>query len=71
MPRPRRRAAQPKDVIAITHPDDARRNIPTTELEPVMADADRLPVRVAYERRNRDSTRNWFGAARTSRTTAT
>ena len=53
MPRPRR-AAQPKDVIAITHPDDARRNIPTAELEPVMADADRLPVRVAYERRNRD-----------------
>ncbi len=54
MPRPRRRAAQPKDVIAITHPDDARRNIPTAELEPVMSDADRLPVRVAYERRNRD-----------------
>ena len=53
MPRPRR-TAQPKDVIAITHPDDARRNIPTAELEPVMADADRLPVRVAYERRNRD-----------------
>ena len=53
MPRPRR-AAQPKDVIAITHPDDARRNIPTAELEPVVADADRLPVRVAYERRNRD-----------------
>ena len=48
------RIAQPKDVIAITHPDDARRNIPTAELEPVMADADRLPVRVAYERRNRD-----------------
>ena len=54
MPRPRRRTAQPKDVIAITHPDDARRNIPTAELEPVMADADRLPIRVAYERRNRD-----------------
>ena len=53
MPRPRR-AAQPKDVIAITHRDDARRNIPTAELESVMADADRLPVRVAYERRNRD-----------------
>ena len=53
MPRPRR-TSQPKDVIAITHPDDARRNIPTAELEPVMADADRLPVRVAYERRNRD-----------------
>ena len=53
MPRPRR-AAQPKDVIAITHPDDARRNIPTAELESVMADTDRLPIRVAYERRNRD-----------------
>ena len=55
MPRPRRRAERtPKDVIAITHPEDARRNIPTAELEPVMADADRLPVRVAYQRRNRD-----------------
>ena len=53
MPRPRR-ASQSKDVIAITHPDDARRNIPTAELEPVMADADRQPIRVAYERRNRD-----------------
>ena len=44
----------PKDVVANTHGDDSRRNIPTAELEPVMADADRLPVRVAYQRRNRD-----------------
>ena len=55
MPRPRRKSQRtPKDVISLTHPEDARRNIPTAEMEPVMADADRLPVRVAYERRNRD-----------------
>ena len=36
MPRPRR-AAQPKDVIAITHPGDARRNIPTAELDALNA----------------------------------
>ena len=55
MPRPRRRADRtPKDVIAITHPDDARRNIPTAEMEPVLADEQRQPIHLAYERRNRD-----------------
>ena len=41
-------------VEAITHTGDARRNIPTAELAPVMADADREGIRVAYERRDRD-----------------
>ena len=50
--RPRRR--QPTEILAITHPDDARRIIPTAELEPVMREADREAVHVAYERRNRD-----------------
>ena len=50
--RPRRR--QPTEVLTITHPDDARRNIPTAELEPVMDEADRKAIHVAYERRNRD-----------------
>ena len=54
MPRPRRSTAQPKEVIAIAHKDDSRRNNPTTEMEPVMDEAVRNPVRVAYERRNRD-----------------
>ena len=55
MPRPRRRAERtPKDVIAITHPDDARRNIPTAEMEPVLSEEQRQPIHLAYERRNRD-----------------
>ena len=49
-PKLRRRAK----VETITHTSDARRNIPTAELAPVMSDADREDIRVAYERRNRD-----------------
>ena len=44
----------PKSVEVLTHDAAARRNIPTAEHEPVMADDDRNPVEVAYERRNRD-----------------
>ena len=40
-------------VDTITH-DETRANIPSAELEPVLADDDRAPVRVAWERRNRD-----------------
>ena len=55
MPRPRRRAERtPKEVISLTHPDDARRNIPTAEMEPVLPEEQRQPIRLAYERRNRD-----------------
>ena len=54
MPRPRRTTAQPKEVIAIAHKDDSRRNNPTAEMEPVLDEAVRNPVRIAYERRNRD-----------------
>ncbi len=43
-----------KDVEALTHREDSRRNIPTAELESVMGDDDKSPVRVAFERRNRD-----------------
>ena len=32
----------------------ARRNVPTAEYHPVMAEEDKAPIRVAYERRNRD-----------------
>ena len=54
MPRPRRRIPQPKEVIALSHTDDSRRNNPTAEMEAVMDDAQRRPIRIAYERRNRD-----------------
>ena len=41
-------------VETLTHEEASRRNIPTAEHEPVMAEGDRSPVEVAYERRNRD-----------------
>src|SRR5437764_9609737 len=40
-------------VEALRH-KDKRRNIPTAELESVMDDKDKTPIRLAYERRNRD-----------------
>ena len=43
-----------KTVETIVHEDDKRRNIPTAEYQAVMKQDDQSPVRVAYERRNRD-----------------
>src|ERR1700757_3142949 len=40
-------------VEALRH-KDKRRNIPTAELESVMDEKDKTPIRLAYERRNRD-----------------
>ena len=45
---------KPKTVETLTHGEAARRNIPTAEYHPVMAEEDKAPIRVAYERRNRD-----------------
>ena len=44
----------PKTVENLRHHSAARRNIPTAEHEPVMAEDDRTPIAVAYARRNRD-----------------
>ncbi len=41
------------EVAALRH-KEKRRNIPTAELEPVMDEKDKSPIRIAYERRNRD-----------------
>src|SRR5712672_3314882 len=41
------------EVAALRH-KDKRRNIPTAELEPVMDEKDKTPIRLAYERRTRD-----------------
>jgi adenine-specific DNA-methyltransferase len=41
------------DIEALRH-KDKRRNIPTTELEPIMDERDKSPIRLAYQRRNRD-----------------
>lgn len=43
-----------KGVEAIQHTDAKRKNIPTAEYESVVQEEDRNPIRVAYERRNRD-----------------
>jgi adenine-specific DNA-methyltransferase len=43
-----------KKVAAIKHSGDKRKNIPTAECQSVMTEEEQNPVRVAYERRNRD-----------------
>ena len=55
MPRTRRRnARQPKDVETIRHVDATRPNIPSAEHQSLMDEDEQSPIRVAYERRNRD-----------------
>ncbi len=44
----------PISVEAIKHEEATRKNIPTAEYQAVLAKAEQTPVRVAYERRNRD-----------------
>ncbi|MBU2089417.1 MAG: site-specific DNA-methyltransferase, partial [Alphaproteobacteria bacterium] len=51
MARPPRK---PLSVEALKHDAATRKNIPTAEFESVMAEADKSPIRLAYERRNRD-----------------
>ena len=43
-----------KLIEALKHEEDKRKNIPTAEFQSVMAEEEKNPVRVAYERRNRD-----------------
>ena len=43
-----------KQVRTLTHTEAKRPNIPTAELQAVMVQEEQTPVRVAYERRNRD-----------------
>ena len=45
---------KPRKVASLTHGGAKRRNAPTAEAQSLMTDADKAPVRVAYERRNRD-----------------
>ena len=49
-----RRRPPPKQVETLTHDDASRKNIPTAEYQPVLPEGDRVPIQVAYERRNRD-----------------
>jgi adenine-specific DNA-methyltransferase len=43
-----------KTVLALKHEEATRKNIPTAEYQPVMEREQLSPIRVAYERRNRD-----------------
>ena len=43
-----------KRVETLTHQDASRTNIPTAEFQAVMREEEQSPIRVAYERRNRD-----------------
>src|SRR6266581_1474191 len=43
-----------KTVVTLTHEEASRKNIPTAEYESVMREDEKSPLRVAYERRNRD-----------------
>ncbi len=52
MAKPRTKA--PKSVETITHVEDTRTNIPTAEYQSIVQGSDKISVRVAYERRNRD-----------------
>lgn len=47
-------AKKPVSVETLKHTEAARPNIPTAEFESLMDEAQKSPVRVAYERRNRD-----------------
>ncbi|MEN3974288.1 site-specific DNA-methyltransferase [Emcibacter sp. SYSU 3D8] len=47
-------AKKPIEVETLQHGAAKRRNIPTAELEGVMREDERSPIRLAYERRNRD-----------------
>ena len=49
-----RKAEKLKQVETLTHEEAKRKNIPTAEYQSVMKEDDQSPVRVAYERRNRD-----------------
>lgn len=43
-----------KTVEILTHEEASRKNIPTAEFQSVMREKEQSPIRVAYERRNRD-----------------
>ena len=50
----KRQRKPPRKVETLTHGEASRKNIPTAEFRSVMDRSEQSPVRVAYERRNRD-----------------
>src|SRR6516165_5850964 len=54
MPKKAPQQTSQKTVATLTHEEARRKNIPTAEYQSVMQKEEQNPVRVAYERRNRD-----------------
>jgi len=50
----RKKTAKKKTIATITHEEAARTNIPTAEHQSMLDESVQDPIRVAYERRNRD-----------------
>lgn len=50
----RRGKRKPIEIDTLAHKEAKRRNIPTAEYESVMREEEKTPIRLAYERRNRD-----------------
>jgi len=51
---PQKKNKSSKTVETLTHDEASRKNIPTAEYQSVMHKEEQSPIRVAYERRNRD-----------------
>ena len=49
-----KKAKSGKSVEALRHEDASRTNIPTAEYQSMVREEEQVPIRVAYERRNRD-----------------
>ncbi|MCL4205012.1 MAG: site-specific DNA-methyltransferase [Pirellulaceae bacterium] len=49
-----KKKSEKKTVETLTHDADKRKNIPTAEYQSVVKEEQQSPIRVAYERRNRD-----------------
>lgn len=54
MPAKPKKAPIRKSVETLKHEEASRKNIPTAEHQSVMRQDEQSPIRVAYERRNRD-----------------
>jgi len=52
--KPTSKTSAGKTVETLSHEEAKRKNIPTAEYQSVLQKAEQDPVRVAYERRNRD-----------------
>ena len=48
------RRKKTRTVETITHPEATRKNLPSAEHQPLMQEDDQSPLRVSYQRRNRD-----------------